>query len=264
MGEHVADARRPRLDLASINKRIKTAGEASSTALTELHGVASVVAAGVLGHVHDVTPFGTRAEFAGYNGTAPIKRSSASRERLRLNRRGDRQLNHPIDMITVTQVGRDITGAPTVCAAKSRDRPAEKRCELSASDLRRGLAATPDRRAPRALMVGRDVNQGVSESRAASWTLNTGTSEKSVPGTNQNSVQRHRSLATACTTAPTATPDSTPVTCDEAASICMDRMAAQYAPTPRRSAAVPIWQIRSAPGGHRSPGNIANAVRSYV
>jgi len=109
-GEHLADMRRLDAELASIKKRIQTAVTASSTTLTELHGVGPVVAAVVLGHVHDVTRFRTRAQFASYNGTAPIEASSASRERHRLNPRGNRQLNHAIHMIAVTQVGHDTPG----------------------------------------------------------------------------------------------------------------------------------------------------------
>jgi hypothetical protein len=52
----------------------------------------------------------TRAQFASYNGTAPIEASSANRERHRLNARGNRQLNHAIHMIAVTQVAHDTPG----------------------------------------------------------------------------------------------------------------------------------------------------------
>ena len=109
-GEHLADMRRLDIELDQIKKRISAAVTASSTALTELHGVGPVVAAVVLGHVHDVTRFRTRAQFASYNGTAPIEASSATRERHRLNPRGNRQLNHAIHMIAVTQVGHDTPG----------------------------------------------------------------------------------------------------------------------------------------------------------
>ena len=60
--------RRLDAELASIEKQIQTAVTASSTTLVELHGVGPAVAAVVLGHVHDVTRFRTRAQFASYNG----------------------------------------------------------------------------------------------------------------------------------------------------------------------------------------------------
>jgi len=69
-----------------------------------------VIAAIVLGQVRDIGRFRTRAQFANYNGTAPIEASSANRERHRLNPRGNRELNHAIHMIAVTQVGHDTPG----------------------------------------------------------------------------------------------------------------------------------------------------------
>jgi transposase len=108
--EHLADMRRLDGDLDAVKLRIRDAVAASATTLTELHGVGPVVAAVVLGHVHDITRFRTRAQFASYNGTAPIEASSSTRERHRLNPRGNRQLNHAIHMIAVTQVGHDTPG----------------------------------------------------------------------------------------------------------------------------------------------------------
>ena len=108
--EHLADMRRVDAELDAIKVRIRDAVTASQTALTELHGVGPVVAAIVLGHVHDINRFRTRAQFASYNGTAPIEASSANRQRHRLNPRGNRQRNHAIHMIAVTQVGHDTPG----------------------------------------------------------------------------------------------------------------------------------------------------------
>ena len=69
-----------------------------------------MIAAIVLGQVRDITRFGTRAQFANYNGTAPIEASSANTNRHRLNMRGNRALNHAIHIIAVTQVGHDTPG----------------------------------------------------------------------------------------------------------------------------------------------------------
>ncbi|MCB0992879.1 MAG: IS110 family transposase [Acidimicrobiales bacterium] len=78
--------------------------------LVELHGVGPVVAAMIIGQVGDIHRFRTRAQFANYNGTAPIEASSANTNRHRLNPRGNRALNHAIHMIAVTQVGHDTPG----------------------------------------------------------------------------------------------------------------------------------------------------------
>lgn len=108
--EHLADIRRLDAELTAVKQRISQAVAASNTTLTELHGVGPVVAAIVLGHVHDITRFRTRAQFASYNGTAPIEASSAAINRHRLNMRGNRSLNHAIHMIAVTQVAHDTPG----------------------------------------------------------------------------------------------------------------------------------------------------------
>lgn len=108
--EHLADMRRTDAELDAIRDRIRDAVIASGTTLCELHGVGPVVAAIILGHVHDIARFRTRAQFASYNGTAPIEASSANRERHRLNPRGNRHLNHAIHMIAVTQVAHATPG----------------------------------------------------------------------------------------------------------------------------------------------------------
>jgi transposase len=108
--EHLADMHRLDADIDAIKVRIRDAVVASGTTLCELHGVGPVIAAIVLGHVHDIGRFRTRAQFASYNGTAPIEASSANRERHRLNPRGNRQLNHAIHIIAVTQVRHDTPG----------------------------------------------------------------------------------------------------------------------------------------------------------
>ena len=69
-----------------------------------------MIAAIVLGQVRDIGRFRTRAQFANYNGTAPIEASSANTNRHRLNMRGNRALNHAIHIIAVTQVAHDTPG----------------------------------------------------------------------------------------------------------------------------------------------------------
>lgn len=108
--EHLADIARLDTDIAAVKIRIADAVTESATTLTELHGVGPVIAAIILGHVHDIGRFRTRAQFASYNGTAPIEASSAARQRHRLNPRGNRALNHAIHVIAVTQIAHDTPG----------------------------------------------------------------------------------------------------------------------------------------------------------
>ena len=52
----------------------------------------------------------TPRPFAAYNGTAPIEASCGPPDRHRLNPRGNRQLNHAIHLIAVTQIRHDTPG----------------------------------------------------------------------------------------------------------------------------------------------------------
>jgi transposase len=74
--EHLADVERLDCELDAVKQRIADAVTASGTTLTELHGVGPVIAAIIVGQVRDVRRFRTRAQFANYNGTAPIEASA--------------------------------------------------------------------------------------------------------------------------------------------------------------------------------------------
>jgi transposase len=106
----LGDVRRLDRDITAIKARIADAVRAADTALLEIHGVGPIVAAIILGQVGDPRRFPTRDRFASYNGTAPIEASSRQRARHRLNPRGNRQLNHALHLIAVTQVGHDTAG----------------------------------------------------------------------------------------------------------------------------------------------------------
>ena len=63
-----------------------------------------VVAYMLIGYTGDIRRFPTRHAYAMYNGTAPIDVSSGGLITRRLNRRGNRQLNHAIHIAAVTQL----------------------------------------------------------------------------------------------------------------------------------------------------------------
>jgi transposase len=102
-GELVADIAALDVTLASSKKRITAAVAASGTSLCDIYGVGPIGAAQIIGYVGDVGRFETKAQFASYNGTAPIEVSSGGRTRHRLNLRGNRKLNHAIHIAAVTQ-----------------------------------------------------------------------------------------------------------------------------------------------------------------
>ena len=108
--ELLADVRRLDKDLVELRRRITVAVTASGTCLTDIYGVGAIVAAYAIGYSGDIVPFPSAGHYARYNGTAPIEASSGPKQRHRLNPRGNRQLNHAMHMIAVTQVRNDTPG----------------------------------------------------------------------------------------------------------------------------------------------------------
>lgn len=106
----LADVRRLDTAITENKKRIKTAMLASSSTVTQVYGVGPLVAALVLGQTGDVRRFRTADQYASYNGTAPLEASSGPRVRHRLNPRGNRQLNHAMHRIAITQIRNDTPG----------------------------------------------------------------------------------------------------------------------------------------------------------
>jgi len=76
---------------------------ASGTSLCDIYGVGPICAATIIGYTGDVNRFETKAQFASYNGTAPIEAFSGARVRHRLNPRGNRTLNFAIHIAAVVQ-----------------------------------------------------------------------------------------------------------------------------------------------------------------
>jgi transposase len=72
--------------------------------LLALGGCGTLTAAKLVAETAGVGRFRSRAAFAMHNGTAPVPVWSANRERHRLNRGGNRQLNAALHRIAVTQL----------------------------------------------------------------------------------------------------------------------------------------------------------------
>ena len=70
-------------------------------------GCGALTAAILIGHTAGVKRFGKDSSFALLTGTAPIPCSSGQRTQHRLNRGGDRQLNHALHIIAITRAQRD-------------------------------------------------------------------------------------------------------------------------------------------------------------
>jgi transposase len=108
--ELLADVRRVDKELVGLRARIVAAVAASGISVLDVYGVGPIVAAYLVGYTGDVCRFPSAGHYARYNGTAPIEASSGPRKRHRLNPRGNRQLNHAIHMIAVTQVRNETAG----------------------------------------------------------------------------------------------------------------------------------------------------------
>ena len=87
--------------------RIAAGVAESKSGLTELCGVAALTAGRLLGEVGDVGRFRSKAAFAMGAGVAPIPASSGRTQRVRLNRGGNRRLNHALHNVAVVQARRD-------------------------------------------------------------------------------------------------------------------------------------------------------------
>jgi len=113
-GARVRIAREQISDLRGLNRGI----EQLAAELAELvtahrprllaeHGCGALTAAILIGHTAGNERFRSEAAFALQTGTAPIPCSSGKRTQHRLNRGGDRQLNHALHIIAVTRAQHD-------------------------------------------------------------------------------------------------------------------------------------------------------------
>jgi transposase len=100
----LADVQQLDAKLKESHRRIRVAVTASATSLTDLFGVGPVIACYLIGFTGDVRRFASRDQFAAYNGTAPVERSSGGRVVHRLSQRGNRRLNHALHLAAVCQI----------------------------------------------------------------------------------------------------------------------------------------------------------------
>ncbi len=101
-------------DILRLTERIRAAERQlrvltthSSSDLMSVHGVSSVVAAGLIGHAGDVRNYRNAGAFAAKCGAAPVPCSSGRHVAVRVNRGGDRQLNRLLHVIAIAQVATD-------------------------------------------------------------------------------------------------------------------------------------------------------------
>ena len=108
--ELVAEMRRLDRRIDSVGDELAVAVKDSSTTLTSIFGVGTLVAAKLLARTGPISRFRSGDAFASYAGVAPIEVSSGDVVRHRLSQAGDRQLNHALHVIAITQIRRDTAG----------------------------------------------------------------------------------------------------------------------------------------------------------
>jgi transposase len=87
-----------------LEREITSRVRVVAPALVALVGVGALTAAKIVAEVADVRRFKSKDAFARHNGTAPLPVWSGNRERHRLSRTGNRQLNAAIHRIAITQM----------------------------------------------------------------------------------------------------------------------------------------------------------------
>jgi transposase len=94
-------------EIRELERRIAQAVRASGSGLPRLVGIGYLSAGRIIGEVGDIDRISSKARFARINGTAPIPASSGQTQRHRLNRGGNRRLNHALHMMALTQARMD-------------------------------------------------------------------------------------------------------------------------------------------------------------
>lgn len=103
----IAALRRLDAEIRELAREIAQSVQASGSGLPGLVGISHLSAGRIIGEVGDVARIASKARFARMNGTAPIPASSGQTQRHRLDRGGNRRLNHALHMMALTQARMD-------------------------------------------------------------------------------------------------------------------------------------------------------------
>ena len=101
--DYVGELERLDARLKELKKQIGEVVDQRGTYLVEVAGIGKLGAGKTIAEVIDVRRFPSKAHFASYTGTAPVDVSSGENNRHRLNRGGNRRLNHVLHVAAVVQ-----------------------------------------------------------------------------------------------------------------------------------------------------------------
>lgn len=90
-------------EIRELDRELEPLVRQLAPTLIELCGCATLTAAKIVGETADVERFRSRHAYARHNGTAPVPVWSGNRERHRLSRIGNRQLNAALHRVAITQ-----------------------------------------------------------------------------------------------------------------------------------------------------------------
>ena len=103
-GKQLRQIRELTSEIKQLERRIANLVLPVAPSLLALFGCGALTAAKLIGETAGPTRFRSRAAFAMHDGSAPIPASSGDRQRHRLNRGGNRQLNAALHRIAITQL----------------------------------------------------------------------------------------------------------------------------------------------------------------
>lgn len=89
---------------AELKRQLHELVKRHCSALLELCGCGTLMAARILAEIEDIGRFTNERQLAAYAGVAPLDASSGRQQRHRLNRTGNRRLNRALHIIAVTQI----------------------------------------------------------------------------------------------------------------------------------------------------------------
>lgn len=102
--EIVVHARQLSVRETELERDISVLVSRLAPTLLALVGVGALTAAKIVAETADITRFKSKDAYARHNGTAPLPVWSGNRERHRLSRTGNRQLNAAVHRIAITQM----------------------------------------------------------------------------------------------------------------------------------------------------------------
>jgi transposase len=109
-GKELRHIRELTIEIKLLERWIRKLVKPVAPSLLALVGCGCLTAAKLIGETAGPARFSSRAAFAMHNGSAPIPASSGERQRHRLNRGGNRQLNAALYRIAITQLQRPGRG----------------------------------------------------------------------------------------------------------------------------------------------------------